>query len=105
MSLFVLLSSCGYSNKNIEYTQIVKLYEHTQDYQGDTLWIKGKVEKSTSVFGYNGFLLNDGTKKVFVHNADKSPSSGDFIKVKGVVNVPLRLGDNSFIVIKSVEIK
>ena len=50
--------------------EISELYKNTHKYEDETVLVKGKVNKSISMFGLNGIILTDGTKELFVVGHD-----------------------------------
>lgn len=95
--LLLLAAGCG----KIVPVKISELYKNTHKYENETVLVKGKVNKSISMFGLNGFILTDGTKELMVVGHDSTPSPGEKITVRGTLSVPLRWQDDALLVLRA----
>lgn len=95
--LLLLAAGCG----KIVPVKISELYKNTHKYEDETVLVKGKVNKSISMFGLNGIILTDGTKELFVVGHELTPAPGEIITVRGELSVPLRLQDDALLVLRA----
>ena len=97
VALLLLAAGCG----KIVPVKISELYKNTHKYENETVLVKGKVNKSISMFGLNGIILTDGTKELFVVGHELTPAPGEIITVRGELSVPLRLQDDALLVLRA----
>jgi hypothetical protein len=95
--LLLLAAGCG----KIVPVKISELYKNTHKYENETVLVKGKVNKSISMFGLNGFILTDGTKELMVVGHEATPAPGEKITVRGTLSVPLRWQDDALLVLRA----
>lgn len=95
IALLLFIAGCG----RILPVKISEIYENTYKYEDKTISVKGEVENSISVFGFSGFILSEGGKKMVVVGHDLTPSPGEKITVRGELSVPFRWQDEVLLVL------
>ena len=82
--------------KAIEYslttTPISKIITDPRDYEGKEVSVHGTVESALNL-GIKYYLLNDGTGTIYVITEKAVPKVGEVVKVKGIFNQRLKIGN------------
>lgn len=66
-------------------TKISEIKANPSAFSGKEIYIKGTVTERISIWGFQGFTVDDGTGEIYVDWSGSLPAIGDKVIVKGFV--------------------
>jgi len=74
---------------------IAEITSDTRLYDNKVVSIEGLVESSANLLFLRGYTLNDSTGTILVLTDKSVPNEGEFVKVTGVFNQRLKIGNRT----------